>query len=1206
MEQIFTEQQIAQAQQNAEHAQTLQQNHFLKNELRNSEKIWTNHFDLKVAKYLADHNKLILEIQTLTANVSALELEQKNLTQAHAARLVQISDVRSLEISKLENSIQEFKQALSSAKHEQQQLQLAHADGLTQISKEHAAECSKLNTSLTELASKLIAKEEERLLQSDLLLKATQEIDLLKQANKIAEDYQHQLTIKLEKLNVELASLHLVQQQQDQAFKESNNANQLKIQGLDQTVHSWKLTAAGNQFEIDAIKASKLWRLSKLFRIMFAKLFASDFAIDAVQKPSFYIQSVVNAQGLTKALFDKNEVIVKEIELTTLRPAIITSSEAIKMTNVNDLLDLHGESFLTQAYRIILGRNPDPSGLANYMAKLKSGTSKLDLLSQLVASQEAKKVGSKFPGLHEITQRHKYSKLPFMGWYRPATEQLSKKLNVIENKLFEISSGAPNSRVVMLESEVAQHASYVEDKETYIARLLHSASKSDLTWDQFSTQILVHRESYKGIFVQEIIIDWDVPLYQRPQHIASALGRLGYLVIYRTANWTNDQVYGFRQVAKNVWLTASPEVDVIEGAVHSFYSTAFSIPPELISQRKASHRVIYEYIDHIDPQISGDAENIKRLLTLKDFAFNGGADFVVASAKLLQTEAINAVGESKVVLAQNGVDTRHYRNPIHSMTPLPEGLIAFRAKFTNLIGYFGALAPWLWYETITELVEARPDLGFVFIGPDYYGGSEKLPISENVLYLGTVDYKILPAYARQFDVCFIPFAPSEIARTTSPLKLFEYFALEKPVVVTSEMAECVAFPEVFRGNSAESLSQAIDKAIAIKSDPKFKSRLAVLADENSWEARAKAMEIIFQNIPTPKPVLTKHNLVNPSEAVKIALDMQDSEFHKDICDKFGVSEAFSRLYFSKQTLAVGSSKDWVSLHTTLNSLQKMYVEFAMSSVQRGEQVFNLLKMNECIQKQGRYLDVGTGYGGFLRAFKNNGFSEVVGVELQSHLAELASANVSDVESAKVLKVDFEKDSLESLGKFDLITCNDVIEHVKQPELTISKIASLLAAKGVACLEIPNKDCIAFVKSDGHFQLFAINQLERTLAAPYYKEATGYSEENYLFEMGEFYTLKWYFEKMKNLGLSPRIFDTHQICNVKEAPNLIADIKSTYEIWKNQAMFKLSQPVADSIVCAMDKYILELDRDYTAIKDKSSEAYFIDTYLRTFWTVASIK
>lgn len=371
-------------------------------------------------------------------------------------------------------------------------------------------------------------------------------------------------------------------------------------------------------------------------------------------------------------------------------------------------------------------------------------------------------------------------------------------------------------------------------------------STQDLSWEDFNTQVLSRRGEYKGVFVQEIIIDWNVPLYQRPQHIATALGGLGYLVIYKSNNWTADDVDGFKEVSKNVWLTNRHEVEQIEGVVRSFYSTAYANTPELLLENGKRGLLVYEYIDHIDAQISGDAENIRRLLAQKNFAFSGGADYIVVSARKLEAEAIEAVGRDKVILIQNGVDTQHYRNPVHQSTPLPDNLVSFTNKYSNIVGYFGALAPWLWYSTISELVETRQDLGFVFIGPDYYGGAEKLPRPDNVLYLGTVDYAILPAYATQFDVCFIPFAPGEIARTTSPLKLFEYFALEKPVVVTSEMRECVAFKEVFSGDSAKTLGQAINDAIKVKSDPPFKARLAQLADENSWGERALAMEIVFE------------------------------------------------------------------------------------------------------------------------------------------------------------------------------------------------------------------------------------------------------------------------------------------------------------------------------------------------------------------------
>ena len=367
-----------------------------------------------------------------------------------------------------------------------------------------------------------------------------------------------------------------------------------------------------------------------------------------------------------------------------------------------------------------------------------------------------------------------------------------------------------------------------------------------LSWSEFESRFLARRDAYKGVFVQNCVVQWNLPLFQRSQQMALALGRLGYLVIYKTPYPILDGALGVRNIAPNVYLTGDGGPDFIDGAVHSVYSTAFNHPLDWIERRDASVRVIYEYVDHIDSRISGDANNVRRLMAHRRHALvEGRYDFVVASARRLESEAVAAIGRERVILVPNGVDTWHYRNSPHEHVSLPEALLKLRARYANIVGYFGAIAPWLWYEELAKLVDRRRDLGFVFIGPDYYDSAGRLPPMDNVLWLDAVAYEILPAYAHQFDVCFIPFEPGEIARTTSPLKLFEYFALEKPVVVTSQMLECTSFKEVFSGDGADSLSAAIDDAIEVKSDPAFKGGLARLADENSWDNRARLLESVF-------------------------------------------------------------------------------------------------------------------------------------------------------------------------------------------------------------------------------------------------------------------------------------------------------------------------------------------------------------------------
>lgn len=373
-----------------------------------------------------------------------------------------------------------------------------------------------------------------------------------------------------------------------------------------------------------------------------------------------------------------------------------------------------------------------------------------------------------------------------------------------------------------------------------------NSGHTDLAWNQFKAQILAHRDDYAGVFIQGAIIDWDVDLYQRPQHMAAAFAERDYLVIYQTHNWGKDDVQGFRQVKKNVWLTNFDVAKELSGAVVSVYSTGYI--GDVLQNAYDKNTIVYEYIDHIDPKISGDLENIKRLNNLKDFAFSGGADYIVASSAALFDEAIDAVGRDKVIMAQNGVDTGHYRSEDHLTTIITGDYKLFRNKFKTVVGYFGALAPWIWYDEINKLVASRPDVGFIFIGPDYYGGRSKLIDAENIFCPGPIDYKILPAYAREFDICFIPFEPGEIARTTSPLKLFEYFALEKPVVVTSFMDECVIYPEVFSGRDAAELSCKIDEALKVNKNPAFRTRLAELADENSWNQRAAAYEKAFEGL----------------------------------------------------------------------------------------------------------------------------------------------------------------------------------------------------------------------------------------------------------------------------------------------------------------------------------------------------------------------
>lgn len=359
--------------------------------------------------------------------------------------------------------------------------------------------------------------------------------------------------------------------------------------------------------------------------------------------------------------------------------------------------------------------------------------------------------------------------------------------------------------------------------------------------------LILDRPETKGrpIFVQMTTIDWFVPLYQRPQHMALAMARQGYVVFYMTGNGQFDKAFGFHEVEPNVFITNQPVPLMLEDALVSFYSTSpvmeYWIEEFGEEFRKRRHKLVYEYIDHIDPEISFEYTDtlVRQYKRLNRELIQLG----VASARALEQELADKVPGLPIAYVPNGVDVEHYQLALaddHRDT-IPPAMRDVVAAGRPVVGYFGALAPWLWYEVINELAALRPDLSFVFIGPDYLGAHSRLEERENVFKLGSIDYSLLPYFAQHFDVALVPFKPGDIARTTSPLKLFEYFALGLPVVVTDGMDECTAYDVVLAAASAADYSRRIDEALALGRDPEFAAKAKELAGQNSWNERAKVL-----------------------------------------------------------------------------------------------------------------------------------------------------------------------------------------------------------------------------------------------------------------------------------------------------------------------------------------------------------------------------
>jgi SAM-dependent methyltransferase len=110
----------------------------------------------------------------------------------------------------------------------------------------------------------------------------------------------------------------------------------------------------------------------------------------------------------------------------------------------------------------------------------------------------------------------------------------------------------------------------------------------------------------------------------------------------------------------------------------------------------------------------------------------------------------------------------------------------------------------------------------------------------------------------------------------------------------------------------------------------------------------------------------------------------------------------------------------------------------------------------------RVLDAGCGLGYGSKMLLRAGAAEVVGVDIAEPVVEAASAAEEPgltFQSADVAALHFED------GRFDLIVCLEVIEHVHEPQRVIGELARLLAPGGILVVSSPNRD--AYVPGNPH-------------------------------------------------------------------------------------------------------------------------------------------
>ncbi len=332
-------------------------------------------------------------------------------------------------------------------------------------------------------------------------------------------------------------------------------------------------------------------------------------------------------------------------------------------------------------------------------------------------------------------------------------------------------------------------------------------------------------------------------LKQRPQQLFEAwlgLGKPGFRFRYVEPPWVNLKVHE-ETVTRLIGLPlADPRhMQAVEAMLAVLQAgeaeTRVAVAPvfwEPFLAKPAFDLICYDLFDAVSHEAYGfeAIEAMHRNLL-------GKSDLVFVTTEDLGLAARCISSDAKVVVVSNGVDAEFFQT--RAAGEPPDDFV----KIRPVAGFLGAVYDWVDLDLVRVAALALPEVDFVLVGPlSRLNGERTGQMPPNMRFLGEKDYAAVPAYLNLFDVAFIPFAPGPISAAADPIKLYEYFALGKPVVAAhTRQIERYDDGRLLRvARTADEFAAAI-ASFLVSDRPAWREERRRIAAANSWRSKAALM-----------------------------------------------------------------------------------------------------------------------------------------------------------------------------------------------------------------------------------------------------------------------------------------------------------------------------------------------------------------------------
>jgi glycosyltransferase involved in cell wall biosynthesis len=226
------------------------------------------------------------------------------------------------------------------------------------------------------------------------------------------------------------------------------------------------------------------------------------------------------------------------------------------------------------------------------------------------------------------------------------------------------------------------------------------------------------------------------------------------------------------------------------------------------------------------------------------------AHVVVVSSRLRDHLRGLGIPAQKLSVLFNGVNAERFR-------PDPEAATRVRGRHgleagQPVVGFIGSLRPWHGVDLLLEAAAETPGPRLLIVGdgpqrPALEAAAAERGLAERAVFTGPVPRDQVPAHIAAMDVAVAPY-PRLADFHFSPLKLFEYMAVGKPLVASrypdiASVVEDGAAGLLIEPGDVRELSAAIQRLLR---DPELAARLGArarrtVAAAHTWRRNAEAV-----------------------------------------------------------------------------------------------------------------------------------------------------------------------------------------------------------------------------------------------------------------------------------------------------------------------------------------------------------------------------